>query len=432
MKLPLRYKYIVFIATLHAVLVFLAFKWLSENKLYFIASEVLIVISIVISVQIYRDFARPIDFVRSGIEAIKDKDFTIKFVPTGKSEVDVLIEVYNLMIDQLREERVKLNEQHFFLEKLIEASPIAILILDFDEKISQINEKARRQFQCDSEFFIGKRLNELNLPLLNQLEDLQDGDSKTVKINGVETYKVQRSHFMDQGFRRSFLMIEELTEDILESEKKAYGKVIRMMAHEVNNTLGATDSILQTTRNYLSEDSFLDLREALKVASERNQKLAVFMKNFADVVRLPAPKTENTDVAALVKSVGIFMRALAEQKGLSLHIIVGESQQLWARIDIAQMEQVFVNVIKNAIDACQPGNAIELEVFENHITIRNNGEPISEEAAMQLFNPFFSTKKDGQGIGLTLTREILLNHGFSFSLCSDAAGWTTFTISKIL
>ncbi len=432
MKLPLRYKYIVFIATLHAVLVFLAFKWLSENKLYFIASEVLIVISIVISVQIYRDFARPIDFVRSGIEAIKDKDFTIKFVTTGKSEVDVLIEVYNLMIDQLREERIKLNEQHFFLEKLIEASPIAILILDFDEKISQINEKARRQFQCDSEFFIGKRLNELNLPLLNQLEDLQDGDSKTVKINGVETYKVQRSHFMDQGFRRSFLMIEELTEDILESEKKAYGKVIRMMAHEVNNTLGATDSILQTTRNYLSEDSFLDLREALKVASERNQKLAVFMKNFADVVRLPAPKTENTDVAALVKSVGIFMRALAEQKGLSLHIIVGESQQLWARIDIAQMEQVFVNVIKNAIDACQPGNAIELEVFENHITIRNNGEPISEEAAMQLFNPFFSTKKDGQGIGLTLTREILLNHGFSFSLRSDAAGWTTFTIGKIL
>lgn len=432
MKLPLRYKYILFIGILHVVLAFLTYKWLSENKLYFIVSEILIVVSIVVSIQIYRDFSRPMDFVRSGIEAIKDKDFTIKFVPTGKREVDILIEVYNLMIDQLREERTKLNAQHFFLEKLIEASPIAILILDFDEKITQINEKARRHFERESVFFIGKRLNELELLLLNQLEDLADGESKTVKINGVETYKVQRSHFMDQGFRRSFLMIEELTEDILESEKKAYGKVIRMMAHEVNNTLGATDSILQTTRNYLSGDTFQELREALQIASERNQKLAVFMRNFADVVRLPAPRTDYADVAALVRNVGIFMRAFAEQQGLSLDIKMAENQQLWVHMDVAQMEQVFVNIIKNAIDACLPGNVINLEVLNNKIAIRNNGKPIAEEVAVQLFNPFFSTKKDGQGIGLTLTREILLNHGFSFSLLSDDDGWTTFTIGKLL
>ena len=88
MKIALRYRYIFFIGILHIVLVFLAFKWLNENKLYFIASEVLITISIVVSIQIYRDFLRPVEFIRSGIEAIKDKDFTIKFVPTGKQEVD--------------------------------------------------------------------------------------------------------------------------------------------------------------------------------------------------------------------------------------------------------------------------------------------------------------------------------------------------------
>jgi len=413
-------------------LVFLAFKLLSENKIYFIASEILIVISIIVSIQIYRDFSRPIEFVRSGIEAIKDKDFTIKFVPTGNNEVDVLIEVYNLMIDQLREERTKLNEQHFFLEKLIEASPIAILIFDFDEKISQINDKARKHFNHEPEFFIGKKLSELDFSLLNQLEDLEDGDSKTVKINGVETYKVQRSHFMDQGFRRSFLMIEELTEDILESEKKAYGKVIRMMAHEVNNTLGATDSILQTTRNYLSEDSFLDLREALKVASERNQKLAAFMRNFADVVRLPAPRKEQIDIARLAKNTGIFMRSLAEQKGIYLDIKIREDENLLVYADPAQMEQVFVNVIKNALDVCESGNNIVIEITDYQLLIKNNGSPISEETAGQLFNPFFSTKKDGQGIGLTLTREILLNHGFSFSLRTDSDGWTIFMIAKML
>lgn len=431
MKISLRYRYIIFIVILHLALIFLAFKWLNENKLYFIASEILIVISILFSIQIYRDFLRPIEFVRSGIEAIKDKDFTIKFVSTGKSEVDILIEVYNLMIDQLREERTKLNEQHFFLEKLIEASPIAILIFDFDEKIAQINDKARKLFNCEPGFFVNKKLSELDFPLLSQLQDLADGDSKTVKINGIETYKVQRSHFMDQGFRRSFLMIEELTEDILQSEKKAYGKVIRMMAHEVNNTLGATDSILQTTRNYLSEDSFLDLREALGVASERNQKLANFMRNFADVVRLPAPRKEQVNMAALVKNTGIFMRALAQQKEIDIQIRIEEEEYLSVQADPAQMEQVFVNVIKNAIDACESGKSIVIEITDSQVSIKNNGLPISDEIASQLFNPFFSSKKDGQGIGLTLTREILLNHGFSFSLRSDVDGWTAFTIGKM-
>ena len=431
MKIPLRFRYIIFIGILHFVLIGMVFRLLGENKFYFIASEVLILISVIVSIQIYRDFLRPIEFVRSGIEAIKDKDFTIKFVPTGKNEVDVLIEVYNLMIDQLRQERIKLNEQHFFLEKLIEASPIAILIMDFDEKIASVNEKTRKQFNIKQDSWIGKKLEELDFPLLSQLSDLPDGESTTVKINSVETYKVQRSHFMDQGFRRSFLMIEELTADILESEKKSYGKVIRMMAHEVNNTLGATDSILQTTRNYLAEDSFLDLREALGIASDRNKKLALFMRNFADVVRLPIPFKENTDVVQLLKSVGVFMRPSAEQKGINLEIKLLIGVPFWVQMDTGQMEQVFVNVIKNAIEACEPGNTIELQISDENILIRNNGKPISNEAAAQLFNPFFSTKRDGQGIGLTLTKEILLNHGFSFSLKSDSNGWTTFLIFKL-
>ena len=431
MKIPLRFRYIIFIGILHFVLIGMVFRLLGENKFYFIASEVLILVSILLSIQIYRDFLRPIEFVRSGIEAIKDKDFTIKFVPTGKNEVDILIEVYNLMIDQLRQERIKLNEQHFFLEKLIEASPIAILIMDFDEKIASINEKTRKHFNVKQDSWIGKKLEELDFPLLSQLSNLRDGESKTIKINSVETYKVQRSHFMDQGFRRSFLMIEELTADILESEKKSYGKVIRMMAHEVNNTLGATDSILQTTRNYLAEDSFLDLREALGIASDRNKKLALFMRNFADVVRLPIPFKENTDVVQLLKSVGVFMRSSAEQKGINLEIKLLTGVAFWVQLDTGQMEQVFVNVIKNAIEACEPGNTIELQISNENILIRNNGKPISNEAAAQLFNPFFSTKRDGQGIGLTLTKEILLNHGFSFSLKSDSNGWTTFLIFKL-
>ncbi|WP_310588584.1 sensor histidine kinase [Dyadobacter psychrophilus] len=370
---------------------------------------------------------QPIQFVKSGIEAIKDKDFSIKFVPTGKGEVDTLIEVYNLMIDQLREERTRLHEQHFFLEKLIAASPISIIILDFDERISSFNVKAEEYFKDEAAGLKGLLLEETNNALLIELAGIQDGESKIVKTNGVVTFKVQRSHFMDQGFRRSFLMIEELTNELLESEKNAYGKVIRMMAHEVNNTLGATDSILQTTTTILSDDSYQDLREALVIASERNQRLTKFMRNFADVVRLPAPVPLRTDLNKFIRDIAVFMEPAAASHGVSIQTFLPE-EVVFKNLDIGQMEHVLVNVVKNAIEACKQGNEIRIEISQSDLTIRNNGNPIEAEVGAQLFNPFFSTKHDGQGIGLTLTREILINHGFTFSLQTNADGWTVFRI----
>jgi two-component system nitrogen regulation sensor histidine kinase NtrY len=427
MRISTKAKYILYILVLHVILVFLVYKILFQDKLLFIGSEVFLLFSTIISIQIYRNFMQPIQFVRSGIEAIKDKDFSIKFVPTGKGEVDTLIEVYNLMIDQLREERTKLHEQHFFLEKLIEASPISIVILDFDDRISGVNIKAREQFKYDLSELEGKRLAETEHSLLAELENMLDGESRVVKTNGIVTFKVQRSHFMDQGFRRSFLMIEELTNEILESEKNAYGKVIRMMAHEVNNTLGATDSILQTTTQILSDDSFLDLREALQVASERNRRLTRFMRNFADVVRLPVPNPENSDLKKLIKDVAVFMESAASRVGIHIETDLPETD-VFKMIDTGQIEQVLVNVIKNAIEACEKGSRIILELTHEEIMVRNNGKPISPETNTKLFNPFFSTKSDGQGIGLTLTREILLNHGFGFSLETGPDNWTVFRI----
>lgn len=426
MRLSTKSKYIAYILALHLVLILLVYKILFQDKILFIASEVFLLISIAASIRIYQNFMQPNEFVKSGIEAIKDKDFTIKFVPTGKGEVDSLIEVYNLMIDQLREERTKLNEQHFFLEKLIAASPISIIILDFDDRIESLNVKAIEQFKLVSDTLKGEKLADTNLSLLIELGNMQDGESRIVKTDGIETYKVQRSHFMDKGFKRAFLMIEELTAEMHESEKKAYGKVIRMMAHEVNNTLGATDSILQTTRSYLIADEYADLNDALRIASDRNMRLTKFMRNFADVVRLPLPNTENINLNQLVHDVSVFMQSLAKENGVVLQTEL--ISKIYVNADSGQMEQVLVNVIKNAIQSCEPGNLVNLVISENQLVIRNNGKPISPSESNQLFNPFYSSKPDGQGIGLTLSREILLNHGFYFSLKTNEDGWTEFLI----
>lgn len=426
MKLSTRSQYILYISVLHAVLIFLVYRLLFEDKLLFIASEVFLLVSVFVSIHLYQSFLRPNEFVKSGIEAIREKDFTIKFVPTGKGEIDGLIEVYNLMIDQLREERTKQQAQHFFLEKLIAASPTAIIILDFDDCIASVNARAAAILKLNIEKIKGHKLNEINSPFLAQLAEMQNGESKIVKADGVQKFKVQRSHFMDQGFRRSFLLVEELTSELLEQEKNAYGKVIRMMAHEVNNTLGATDSILQTTRKSLIGQEFVALRDALKVASERNLRLARFMRNFADVVRLPLPDFEEINLNKLAENGVVFLQSLARQKGVVLQIV--NNEKLLVKADAGQLEQVLINVIQNALEACEDGKEVRVVIEANQLVVRNNGKPISPQEATQLFNPFYSSKPDGQGIGLTLSREILLNHGFSFSLKTNADGWTEFVV----
>lgn len=423
MHISFRTRYLLYIIAVHAAITALLFLVLRQNKLWFIVSELGLLLSIYVAISIYRQFQQPSEFIASGIEAIRDKDFTVKFVPTGNQEVDELITVYNLMIDQLRQERTRQVEQQFFLEKLIEAAPIAILIFDFDGHIASINPRACQLLSVQPDDVVGKQLDQIGFSLLAQMADMTDGDSRVMKPNGIETYKVQRSNFMDRGFRRSFLIIEELTPEILATEKKAYSKVIRMMAHEVNNSIGAVNSILDITQSYVEEP---DVQHALRVAVERNDRLNRFMRRFADVVRLPQPQKQLADAHEIARSVVRLMQGQAEARGVLLTGSVDEENR--QSVDIEQFEQVLVNVIKNALEACGPGDQVEVIGNETAMLIRDNGQPIPEATAANLFNPFYSTKPEGQGIGLTVTREILLNHGFTFSLQTQPDGWTEFRI----
>ncbi len=424
MKLSFQTRYLLYILAVHAVVVALIFRLLREKALWFIAAEVGVALSLVAAIWFFRQFREPSEFIASGIEAIRDQDFTVKFVPTGNEAVDELIRVYNLMIDQLRHERTRQREQQFFLENLVEAAPIAILIFDFDGRIASANPRARTLLGQKLADLLGKLPGETAHPLLREFPTLESGEARTVKISGVETYKLSHSHFMDRGFARSFVLIEELTREILESEKAAYGKVIRMMAHEVNNSIGAVNSILDVTQSYLEVP---DVKHAVRVAHERNQRLATFMRRFADVVRLPEPNLHPANLTELARNVTQLMQPQAQVRGVVLTFRATD-EPVMRPADVGQLEQVLVNVLKNAMEACQPGQAVELVVSPGTLTVRDNGQPIADDVAVRLFNPFFSTKPDGQGIGLTLAREILLNHGFSFSLKTGADGWTAFVI----
>lgn len=426
----LKYKYFIFIGLIHAILVLLTFSLLKDNKLLFIPAEIGILFSLFLSYRIYRAFLRPLKLMQEGVDAIKDEDFNVTFTKTQSMEMDQLIEVYNKMILKIREERVSHREQHFFLEKLIEASPNGIIILNFDGIITTANKAARRMLESKDPL-VDRSISEVNNPLLEKAYALPIESSSIISLDGWKKFKCHSANFIHRGFERRFLLLEELSSEILVTEKRAYGKVIRMMAHEVNNSIGAVNSILQSVKDTFTSNSASDedkeMSNALIIAEERNDRLNHFMKNFADVIRLPEPRLEKVDLNEVIQRIKDLMKIQAAKKDIEFTLRLSP-EPFWANIDIGQFEQVLINIVKNSIEAIDEKGKIEFRTEGKRLQVLDNGTGISEEITDNIFKPFYSSKPDGQGIGLTLIKEILHQHKIDFSLKSNGEGWTCFNM----
>ena len=430
--MKLRTKYILFITLLHLTTLVMSYFIFQENKIVFVASEAIILISLYFSYRLYRSLVGPVQLIAKGTNAIRERDFHVKFQKVGEKEIDSLILVYNQMIDELRQERRQNAQKHFLLEKLIQTSPTGILMLDLDGRIASCNPKAAKLLGIRQQILKGMELKHSEHPLLQSLAQLPRDTTQTIQLNGIETYKVHKAHFIDQGFANHFLLIEELTTEKLAIEKQAYGKVIRMMAHEVNNSIGPINSILKSLgvyKSYLPQKDQQEFQYVIKVANERNLKLNAFMENFARVVRLPEPNLELVDLCEVIQDITSFMVYQPTDKEIEFHWDLPEKAFL-INIDVKQVEQVLINVIKNAMEAIEDTGriTIQLDSQAKSLRITDTGKGIGSEDAAQVFAPFFTTKAQGQGVGLTLVREILMNHGFAFSLQSNEQGETVFEV----
>jgi len=428
--MKLRTKYLLFVIMLHSAALVMSYFIFLQNKLWFLLAEAVILVSVLISWQLFNQMIRPLNLLVQGTKAIGDRDFTVKLVETGMVEMDQLISVYNQMIEELRKERTKQQQQHFFLDKLILNSPVGIIILDHDNRIQQVNPSAKNMLQTITPE--GWLLHDIDHPLFNEMSAMLQHKQGTMTLHGAKTYKIQLSEFIDLGFKRHFVLIQELTAELLEAEKMAYGKAIRMMAHEVNNTIGPVNSILQSAHLMQAESaSSGNLSNALQVAMDRNDNLNKFMRNLADVVRLPEPNKMLMDIHDLVFAVTTLMAETAVSKGVVFEFELCDGPlQVFA--DQLLMEQVLINVVKNAIEAIDGAAGGKVTFITGlspkQLVVRDNGRGIDPEVAGNLFSPFFSTKADGQGIGLTLIKDVLIKHGFQFNLAGNVQGETEFTI----
>jgi len=429
--MSLKFKYVLFIGVLHSVLILLIYFLLQDRKWIFLLSEVLVLFSLFLSYLLYSSFIRPIALLQSGTDAIADADFSVKYLKTGSNEIDKLVSVFNQMIDQLRKERVSVTEQSYFTQKLIEVSNTGIIIMDFDGLISNINPAALKILKIDSNWR-GKQLTDFSNPLIDAITSKTNNENSVISISGVDKYKYQSYDVIHQGFKRKFFMIDDLSKEMLQSEKEAFGKIIRMMAHEVNNSMGAINSILDTVMEYgLQDDEDVELKESLVIAKERNLSLRDFMGNYASILRLPPPQKTKVNLNDLLQKSGKLFRPIAKEKDISIEFDM-PLHPVYLDADPILLEQAVSNILKNSIEAIDRNGDILIKClpYPLQFIISDNGDGIPPNKEQKIFTPFFSTKPTGQGVGLMLVRDILLSHQANFSLKTDyESGWTHFVIT---
>jgi nitrogen fixation/metabolism regulation signal transduction histidine kinase len=422
--------WLVFVFALFLLTAILCFH--KNNPVLLIVSEIAIPVLFGITIWIIDRILKPYTTMSKSINMLKEGDFSSTLVRTGNKEADSLIDTYNSMIRRLREEKLSIREKNHFLDLLIDSSPMGIIILDLDEKIIEINNAGCRYLAITGSIFKGKRLSETGNQLAGIISKIDYDTRQSIALPDGEKYSCLKLFFMDRGFKHPFFIIEEMTGEIRKAEKEAYGKLIRMMAHEVNNTIGSVNSIMLSVADnpasFIEQDRE-EILSVLNVAIQRNYQMKRFMQGFSNVVKLPLPEKEAVDLNMSVRLVADSFRPSLKDKNARL-ILDLDSSFPEVFVDRSQMEQLFSNIVKNSAEAISQDGMIRIssQAQPPMISFEDDGPGLSENISDKLFTPFFSTKPGGQGIGLTLVREILINHGLRFTFQNRISKGAVFTI----
>lgn len=391
----------------------------SDRTLMYVA-EVFLLASLCFCVYFYRKVIKTLNALGNGMELLNEQDFSSRLALTGQYDTDRIVEVFNRMMTQLKSERLRLREQNGFLDLIIKSSPMGVVVLDFNDKVTSINRSALAFLGCNSETdVIGKDVNQLTTPLAERLRMVKQGASETLRIGDAMVYRCSKLSFVDRGAHHPFILIESLASEVMKAEKKAYEKVIRMIAHEVNNSVAGVTSTLDTINGALSDvEDTDDFRDAMAVCVERCYGLSRFITRFADVVKIPEPIVSLQNLNDCVMRCKAFMDGICQERGIGLELDL-QKETLLVNIDAPLIEQALVNIIKNSIESIGHNGKITITTTPTplpSITVADNGQGIPDDVADKLFTPFFSTKVNGEGLGLIFIREVLLNHNCRFSL----------------
>lgn len=365
----------------------------------------------------------PLKAAQNGMYLLREQDFASRLRPIGQADADRIVELYNTLIDSMRAERLKNLEQDRFLSQVVDISPLGIAICDFDGRIVQTNRAWDRMQSAT---------------LSHAIDGVADGDTATVRVADSLIVRISRLWFMDKGFRRRFILVEKLTDEIVAAEKQMFNTIVRTIGHEVNNSLGSVMSVLESLEEMHAGDPLT--ADAITSCSASCANLVGFVRGYADIVKLPAPVPEQVDLNEWLMRLRPALQALVTGRGITLEMNLGEGEAP-SRIDPMLMERVLVNIVKNAAESIGDEKKGVITVSLAAVTepdtpachllsVTDNGKGISPEASKKLFTPFFSTKNPDRGLGLMLVTDILRAHCSRFSLStSPETSLTTFSFT---
>ncbi len=358
---------------------------------------------------------RPLQTLSNMLAALREGDYSIR--ARGADREDALglaLLESNLLGETLRAQRLGAMEATALLQTVMAEIDVAIFALDADLRLRLVNRAGERLLAQPAERLLGRTAQQLGLADSLSLDSPQTMDVSFP--GGAGRWEVRRGSFRQDGRPHTLLVFADVTKALREEELAAWRRLVRVLSHEINNSLAPIRSISGTLQALLDRkprpnDVDDDLRRGLNVISGRSEALVRFMSAYARLARLPAPTRTPVDVGAWVE------RVASLETRLPIGIEPGPRAVVGADGD--QLDQLLINLLRNAVDASLEtggGVCVSWIVQESSLclTVQDEGPGLSSSA--NLFVPFFTTKPQGSGIGLVLCRQIAEAHGGSVSL----------------
>jgi two-component system nitrogen regulation sensor histidine kinase NtrY len=361
---------------------------------------------------------RLLQALHDSTQNFKDRDFSITIASDRDDELGLLVESHNEVANILREERQNLYQKELLLETVFETTPVAMLLSDDGGRVLYGNV-ASREMLTEGRAITGLALKDLiqQLPAVVSEAIMQEVDGLiSLELDGeTRTYYVLNRYFTLNVRRQRLLQIREMTQEFRRQEVSTWKKVIRVISHELNNSLAPISSLAHSGKLALEKQDAKILKKILDTIADRSAHLKSFIEGYARFARLPKPNLEPVDLEKLMTEIEQQYPVEVIRKGLDSLVC----------IDAVQIEQVLINLIKNAMEA-NPGGHISVRVCCNEnsleVFVCDRGAGMSRDVLENALLPFYSTKQNGTGLGLALCREIIEAHNGVIDLKNPSEG----------
>ncbi|PSQ87155.1 MAG: ATP-binding protein [Bacteroidetes bacterium QH_2_63_10] len=380
------------------------------------------------------------------LESVRYADFTRRFTSDDRGPLfDDLRDAFEEVTSEFRRLRAEKERQVRYLEQVVQHLGVATITYQDDGTVELMNTAARRLLRTGPIRHV-EALERVSGRLAEALRTLDSGEQAMVRVEEDDRtlqLAVRVSRFQLQGEPHALASIQDLRNELEEKEMEAWQQLTSVLTHEIMNSVAPISSLASTAHRRLqavdengpvSAEAAADVREAVDTIERRSESLINFVDAYRSFTDIPSPEFEVLEAQNLLDNTRRLLRAQVEERSLSVVVDV-DPPDLTLTADPALIDQVLVNLALNAVQAVenQEEGRIELRAHVDRrshpvIRVEDNGPGIPPDVQEKIFVPFFTTKEDGSGIGLSLSRRIMRLHGGSLSVRSSPEAGTTFTL----